>query len=240
MEQFFLTVVRESMYSSAGRLRFYLSYLFQGVDFTGKSMVDIGGGSGLFSLYAACIGAQPVVCLEPEIAGSTAGASEKFKQMSELLGLNNVHLVPTLLQEYDPQGQTFDILFLHSSINHLDEEACINLRQSSDAQARYNSIFSQLAQMASPGATLVIADCSRYNFYALMHLRNPVAPTIEWHKHQSPKVWAQMLRNFGFASPQVRWSSFNALRQFGRLFLRNKIASYFLTSHFVLVMKKME
>ena len=40
--------VKEGLYSSKGNLPFYLSYLFQDIpSFIGKSMLDIGGGSGL-------------------------------------------------------------------------------------------------------------------------------------------------------------------------------------------------
>ena len=152
--------------------------------------------------------------------------------------MSNAHLLNTTLQEFDPEGQSFDIVLLHNSINHLDEEACINLLKSSDAKARYDSIFSKLRQLGLPGSSLIIVDASRYNFFSLLHLKNPVARSIEWHKHQSPTVWARVLGEYGFSNPKIRWSSFNTFRELGRFFLGNRIASYFLTSHFVLQMRR--
>ena len=226
------------MYSTEGHLRFYLRYLFNGIDFAEKSMLDIGGGSGLFSLYAACSGASSVVCLEPEAAGSAGGTRAKGERVAQSLGLDNFESSQLPLQEYDPGLRTFDLLLLHNSINHLDEEACISLLHSSDARERYEAIFSKLSRLAAPGATLMIADCSPHNFFKRVHLNNPIVPTIEWEKHQSPATWARMLRQFDFVNPKTHWASFSSFGSLGRLLLGNKVASFFLTSHFLLTMRK--
>jgi SAM-dependent methyltransferase len=202
-------------------------------------MLDIGGGTGLFSFYAACMGANEVVCLEPEVEGSSSGVLEKFKKLQ--LGLKDkyqVKLVSTELQNFDPNDKKFDIILLHNSINHLDEKACTNLKYDSQAIETYRMIFQKLSYLASNGSKLIITDCSRYNFFALCGLKNPFAHSIEWHKHQSPKYWAKLLSDVGFRNPKVRWSSPNQLRSIGRLVVGNKIASYFLQSHFCLTMEK--
>jgi len=223
---------------SKASLRFYLDYLFRDISFAGKSMLDVGGGSGLYSFYGAIMEVKEVICLEPELEGSTKGVSDKFKQLSASLSLSNVSLQPVRFQDFDAGDQTFDIILLHNSINHLDEEACIKLQYDDDARNRYKFILQKLSKLAAPGAKLIIADCSRYNFFPSLGIRNPFAPTIEWHKHQSPEFWSNMLLNYGFVNPKVRWTSFSNLRKVGTLLFGNRFASYFLTSHFVLVMDK--
>jgi len=230
--------VKEGMFRSKGNLTFYLSYLFQDVFFTGRSMIDIGSGSGLYSFYAAIMGAKHVVCLEPEMEGSTKGTLEKFKQLSASLSLNNVSLQPIRFQEFDAGDQTFDIILLHDSINHLDEEACIKLEYDDEARRRYGLIFQKLSEIAALGAKLIITDCSKYNFFASLGIKNPFAPTIEWHKHQSPEFTSNMLYDYGFTNPKIHWMSFSFLRKIGRLLFGNRFASYFLTSAFLLVMDK--
>lgn len=238
-------VVEEGLSRSKCYLTFYLSFLFQDISFVGKSMLDIGGGSGLYSFFAAVRGAKHVVCLEPEMVGSTRGTLKKFKQLSASLSLSNVSLQPVTFQEFDSVNQTFDIILLHYSINHLDEQACIKLQQDDAARKRYELIFQKLSKIAAPRAKLIITDCSKHNFFALLGIRNPFAPTIEWHKHQSPEFWSNMLSDYGFINPKIRWgldveayfSSFTGLPKGGRLF-RNRFASYFLTSYFLLVMEK--
>jgi SAM-dependent methyltransferase len=223
---------------SRGNLRFYLEYLFDGVDFRGRRVLDVGAGDGKFSFYAACMGATEVVGLEPEAQGSSAGASSAFEETASLLGLENIELVPTRLEDYDPKANAFDVLLLHASINHLDEDACIRLREDARAHAVYREMFDRLAALARPGADLIAQDCSPHNLFAALRVRNPFEPTIEWHKHQRPELWAELLGEVGFENPRIRWNSFNSLRSFGRQVIGNRVASFLLTSAFVLTMQR--
>lgn len=223
---------------SRDHLAFYLNYLFQDVVFFGKSMLDIGGGSGQYSFYAAIMKAKHVTCLEPEMEGCSKGTLDKSKKFSGSLLLSNVSLQKTPFQEYDATNQKFDIILLHASINHLDEQACIKLQYDDNARKKYELIFKKLSKISAPGAKLIITDCSRYNFFAKLGIKNPFAPTIEWNKHQSPEFWSNMLSKYGFVNPQIRWTSFSCLRKIGRLLFGNRFASYFITSAFLLVMEK--
>lgn len=217
--------------------KYYLDYLFQDVSFVGKSMLDIGGGSGKYSLYGSYMGAKSVVLLEPELEGSTNQSLDTFHRLAGELSVNNITALPISFQDFDAHNQTFDIILLHASINHLDEEACINLKHSADAINRYRAIFQKISQIASPSAKLIICDCSRYNFFALLHLRNPLAPTIEWQKHQSPSLWSNMLQDFGFVNPKIRWTIPGLPKEISRL-ICNRFVCYFLISYFCLSMNK--
>jgi len=212
--------------------------LFTGIVLENKRVLDIGGGSGLHSFYAACMGAKEVVCLEPETEGSRSGMETKFKKLGGILGYNQVKFEPVTFQAFEPVGKQFDIILLHNSINHLDEIACINLLNDEASQAIYMDICSKLSALASGGAKLIVCDCSRYNFFALLRIKNPFAPTIEWHKHQAPEIWVDLLSRVGFVNPKVKWTAFNTLRSTGRVLLGNKLLSYFLRSDFRFTMEK--
>ena len=55
--------------------------------------MDIGAGNGLFSFYAACMGAKDVLCLEPEAEGSRADVRTHFRKvLSHLSFLDQVKL----------------------------------------------------------------------------------------------------------------------------------------------------
>ena len=231
-------VTKEGLARSEENLVFYLEYLFQGIRFLGKSMIDIGSGSGIYSLYAAIMGAKEVVCLEPEAEGSNGEALRKFNSLFTTLSLSNIILQKVRFQDFEPDNKRFDIIFLHASINHLDEQACIRLQYDERARIRYGSVFEKMNKISKPGAKLIVSDCSRYNFFAQLGIKNPIVPVIEWQKHQSPEFWSNMLSNYGFTNPQIYWSSFSFLRKPGRLLLDNRFASYFLTSVFLLVMDK--
>ncbi|HLC17195.1 MAG TPA: class I SAM-dependent methyltransferase [Thermodesulfovibrionia bacterium] len=239
LKKYFDIVIHDGLYSSAGNLRFYLSQLFGSVDFQNKTMLDVGGGDGLCSFYGASKGARSVICLEPEEEGSTSGVTTKFRKVNEQLSLlNRVKLINKTFQEFDNESELFDIILLHYSINHLDEEACIRLDRDEDARQRYKKIFEKFYALAAPGAKLIITDCSRYNVFALLGLKNPTAPTIEWQKHQSPEFWAELLTEIGFCNPEIRWRSFDQLRSVGKILLCNKVAAFFLQSLFFLTMEK--
>ena len=238
LESYLSAVIEEGLYPNTGNLRFHLKALFKGIALENKRVLDIGGGSGLHSFYAACMGAREVVCLEPETEGSRSGMGAKFRKLNRMLGYDQVKFEPVTFQAFKPVGKQFDIILLHNSINHLDETACINLLNSEVSQAVYMDIFLKLNSLASSGTKLIVCDCSRYNFFALFRIRNPFAPTIEWHKHQAPEVWVDMLSQVGFVNPRVRWTSFNTLRSTGRVLLGNKLLSYFLRSDFRFTMEK--
>lgn len=224
---------------SPGNWSFYFRYIFEGVDFEHKTMLDIGGGIGRASLYAACKGAEKVVCLEPEVAGSRFGMLEKARDMRAALDLaETVALESSTFQDFDAGGQRFDIVLLHNSINHLDEEACRTLHTDSKYRKVYTEIFGKLGALSRLGTKLILADCSRYNFFAAIGLRNPFAPTIAWDIHQPPELWAELLSDFDFVNPRIRWTTHNRLRSLGRLLFGNKLASYFGRSAFCLTMEK--
>jgi len=238
-ERFLDTCFQEGLTPNKEYLRLYLSrYLFKDIDFEGKSVLDIGGGTGTFSFYAAVRGAKCVVCLEPELSGGRRGFVSKFEQVRDKLSLENVTLQNVTFQDFDPGQQKFDIILLHNSINHLDEEACANLLHSKEARERYKAIFEKLSRVSRGGTKLIAADCSRYNFFASLRLKNPFAKTIEWEKHQAPGCWSRMLHNFGFEQIKIVWPPYHLLRPLARQLLDNRLASYFLNSHFILFMEK--
>ena len=243
IEQFLDTIIEENLFkakffSSKEKLRFNLENLFMGIDLIGKRVLDIGSGLGLHSFYAGCKGAGSVICLEPAIAGSSEFAIEKFQMLQDRLGLKQVTLQTITFQEFKPEGELFDLVLSHYSINHLDESACITLRENKESQKKYKEIAIKLNSIMKSGAIIIVCDCSSQNFYSHLGIKNPFAPTITWHLHHPPQVWVNILASAGFADPKINWTSFGEFRKIGKLLFGYKPISYFLNSHFCLRMKK--
>jgi SAM-dependent methyltransferase len=235
---FYSTVLEHKLYSNERNLRNFLFAQYRDMPFLGKKVLDIGGGDGLQSFYAVHRGASKAVCLEPDAAGSSAGASERFAAVRSILEHGDrVTLLPVTFQDFDPEGEKFDIVVSSSSINHLDEQACSTILTNKASRALYVQLFHKLKSLLNPGAVVIIYCCSRYNFFQFLGITDPLNKNIEWHKHQDPSVWKELLEEAGFVEPAIRWHSFNSLGALGRLLLGNRLAAYFLTSIFYLTVK---
>jgi SAM-dependent methyltransferase len=236
VERYLSAVKAEWPHRNVGNLRFYSDYLFDGVPLAGRSVLDVGAGDGVYSLYAAAAGAQRVVALEPEAAGSTAGVTDRFSRLKDRLELDSVELRTESFQDFDAAEARFDVLFMHAVINHLDEAATMEIGRSEAARQRYRTLFAKLASLGAPGAKLIASDASRDNLFGRLGLKNPLQPTIEWEKHQTPETWARLLEEVGFGDRRIRWSSINTLRRPGRILLGNRLAAWALDSSFCLTM----
>lgn len=216
----------------------YYNHVFGDIRFRGRAVLDIGGGSGTCTFIAALLGATSVVCLEPENHGSTSGFQDGFVDLARSIHTDNTELRTDTFQEFEAPEQSYDVLILHNSINHLDEPACIDLLRSHDARQKFESYFEKLFRLARLGADLVIADCSSKNLFPMIGIPHPLAKSIEWEKHQPPEVWAEMLQNAGFSDPIIRWTAYASLGRLGEIALGNRLGAFLTTGHFVLRMKR--
>jgi SAM-dependent methyltransferase len=223
---------------SISGFKFYIKNLFDGLCFDGKNVLDIGAGSGLYSFYIAQNGAKKVVGLEPEMDGSKNNYIYKFNEFKKRLNLENVFLKPSPFQSYDEKDETFDMILLHHSVNHLNEDACINLKKSDKAKESYKEIFAKLYSISNKDADIIIADCANKNLFSFLGIKNIFAPSIEWYKHQSPSEWIKILEKVGFRGFRVKWVAPSQLGKIGDLILGNKICSFFIHSSFIIYAKK--
>src|SRR5690242_7361283 len=81
LDAYFAEAERAGLWSSEGALRRYTAFLFRDVPLRGARVLDVGGGTGLFTMYAAAMGASEVVCLEPEAEGGSSGMNDWFRRL---------------------------------------------------------------------------------------------------------------------------------------------------------------
>lgn len=217
--------------------RRYYAYIFDQTDLAGARVLDIGGGTGHASYFAAAAGAREVICLEPEAAGSNDAMLRHARAIGDHLRTGNtVQIIPKLLQEFE-DDLPFDIILLHNSINHFDEAAVPLLGRDDLARRRYAPFVQRLHDLARPGADLLVVDCSSRNLFGDLGCRNPIAATINWRIHQKPEVWVDLFGAHGFSDPTIRWTSDRRLPHLAPL-LRNRWMAYLLQSHFCLQMRR--
>lgn len=235
----YFALSREIYGANEAGLRRKTALLFDGVPLSGRSLLDVGGGSGLMSFYAAARGANPVVCLEPSDAGSNPKMDDQFLEWQAGLGRRaNVELARQTLQQLDPADRSYDVVLLHASVNHMDEDACRRLPYDALARATYSKMFDKLARLTVPGGDLIIADAARKNAWAAIGRRSPFAPTIEWGIHAQPRVWAELAEEVGFSNSRVTWRSHDRLGKVGQVALGNPVGGWLTNSAFILHMRR--
>ena len=130
-------LVEHGRWFSRAAFERYHAALFHGISFRGRRVLDVGGGIGTCSFLAALSGASSVLCLDPEGDGASSGSTSKFQELATLLGLGNTTLEVTTLQRLQVPPRSFDVIIVHNSINHIDEQACVDLRRSEAARKTY-------------------------------------------------------------------------------------------------------
>lgn len=238
---FYDLAIRRKMYSNKANLKFHLHSLFGNMDLKNKEVLDVGGGSGLLTFYAAAEGAKKAICLEPELDGSRNGMIKQYHDVqSELQISSPVEQLPLTLQDYMKQAKpdSFDVVIMHSSINHLDEEACIQLLKNDSSYRSYIAIFKDVYRITKKGGVLIVSDCSRNNFFNDIGMKNVFVPSIEWHKHQAPETWVSIFKEVGFKNPKVKWLSPNRLGKVGEVVAGNYLVSYLTRSYFKVTVEK--
>ena len=239
LQKYYRTIVECGFYTNEKRLRQWINTLFGGIDFKDKNVLDIGGGVGKYAFYAAAMGAARITILEPEGAGCKGGTIKNFELLkSKFPEFDNILFIPTTFQNFT-SDKRFDIIYLTSSINHLDEVACIKLLTDVDSKRTYEKLFEKMSNLCNPRADLLFSGCGRSNFFGDTGIRNFFAPNLEWEKHQDPGVWIKLLKPFGFEITEKKWRAPNRYGKLGKLLLANRVVSYFTSSNFYVKMKKL-
>lgn len=220
------------------RLRHQMAFLYDGISFTGKRVLDIGGGAGYHTFFAAASGAETVLTIEPEGDGGHDAMHATYNQWRLALGAENTQLENTTIQNFSEGKDIYDIILIQDAINHFDEPACVDLRRSAASRSVYAAIFRSISALLALGGVLVMSDCSSLNLFPLLGLRNPIDPAIEWHKHQPPEVWIDIAEEAGLKYQSLRWSSPARFGSLGVTLLGNPLGAFLFTSHFVIRMCK--
>ena len=212
----------------------YLIWCFKNINFSNKKVLDVGGGNGIFSYYAKSKGAKTVINLEPFSSGSTPLNDRDNNICKDLQIINDNRTIQNFKVD-----EKFDIIILHDSINHLDEELYKKIHLDKSSLEKYERLIQMLLNILEEKGTIIITDCSRYNFWAILNIKNPFAPSIDWDVHQHPNLILKLFNIQGKFSYKLRWSPFKRFGTLGYIISYFGFPfSFFLQSHFNLILKK--
>lgn len=215
-------------------LNYYLQYV-SNFKLENSTVLDIGGGSGLLSFICAELGSK-VTCIDPLSDGSNSNMLKLRQIILQGCRDKQIEFLPSSFQDF-VESNKFDVIFMHNSVNHLDEYACLNLKESDMARLKYITIFQKISRISKNNGLLILSDCSNRNLFGDLGFVNPFAPTINWQLHQDPETWIKIIKNCNLEFIEVRWSSPQIIGWLGKKFLRNKRFAYLTTSHFTIVFR---
>lgn len=214
---------------------FYLKNTFEKLNLKNRKILDVGSGNCIFSFFLIIKGAKEVICLEPSLDGSNKNNKKIFDIIKKEFNFKNITFLDITLQDYMPNDK-FDIIILKDSINHINENACINLKKNIENVEIYKNIFDKLYSLMLPEAHIFISDCSSKNFFGDLNLKNPFVQEIEWFKHQEPQTWINLMKDSNFRAISLDWSTINTFKFLGK-FNNSKFLSYFTSSNFRIIGK---
>jgi SAM-dependent methyltransferase len=220
-------------YKNPARYVTRASFIFDGLDLQGKSVLEIGCGKGSLLAWTALQGATFVLGLEPEQDGSRSGSYGTLETVVSSLSSGTVKISPTRFDEYS-FSEPFDIVILYNVINHLDECAVTDLHSNPASYQAYSKIAEKIRAVTAPNGTLILADAARSNLWGDLGRRSPFAKTIEWNKHQNPAVWRRLFEEHGFRMLDLRWSY---MYPFGK-WSSNFLLHYVTISHFTMRLRR--
>jgi hypothetical protein len=204
-----------------------------------KRVLDVGGSVRAAS--SRCWVALPMFSAwNPRETVQAWAALHNFKSWPHRLGIANARIEANTVQTLQAAPRSFDVIILHNSSNHVDEHACIGFEKSEAARAKYRVVFEKLADIAAPGADLVIAGCTSSNIFPMLGLKHPGSQSIECEKRQPLEVWAREFENVGYENPIIRWTAYSRPGALGWALAANRWAAFLLTGHFMLRMRRRE
>lgn len=233
----FATILAEDRHDKPEAYEFRMRRMFRGIDIPGKTVVDVGSGRGLTSLWTALQGAKRVVSMEPEMDGSRSGAVQIQRERVAKLGLDQIEIVTTDFQHYQPD-EPFDILVSNASINHLEESEHHALRDRKTFET-FVGIATQMKHWLRPGGVAAITDASRYGLFSMARAYGVpqrycyYSKTIDYKIHQNAGTWRTIFKEAGFRRVEIEHPFPYALRYFEPV-VNNAVASFCLQGAFIL------
>jgi SAM-dependent methyltransferase len=234
-----LKPVAQAYGTNARWLATRVSDYFGTLDFSGMQVLDIGAGAGRCACCVASLGADRVVALEPEESGSNTGVITKFQMNAQKLGLSNLQIHTHIMQDFAAPADSFDVIYMINSINHIAEDAVRSLHNNPASHAAYMTLLQPIMDWLKSGGLFVISDASRFHPYGPLIKsgflkKHPFFPQINWELHQPPAVWMKLLTDMGFMSANFHWASNWRYDWMPRFLTDNALAAYFYSTQFVI------
>ncbi|MCK5506317.1 MAG: class I SAM-dependent methyltransferase [Thermodesulfovibrionia bacterium] len=182
---------------TADNFDYHFKEQFADVDFTGKSVLEVGCGKGFVSLYIAMFtGAYHVTALDEAVGhGSEVGIMDALKENIARIGLES-RLEAIEADALTYHSESFDIIIANNCLHHFVDNGKQYWEDPIVADG-YQNMFRHFAELLKSDGRLIIREMDPFNVWRYV-LPKLVFPTIDWSIHPPLSGWLDAIRKATF------------------------------------------
>lgn len=178
---------------SAENFRYHFSEQFSGIDFAGKSVLEVGCGKGFVSLYLAMFTmAAHITALDQSSGnGSEIGVLQVLKSHIKRLALEK-RLTAIECDALTFASGPFDIIIANNCLHHF-VAAGQSYKKNPSVADRYQHMFRHFSTLLKNEGQIIIQEVDPFNIWRIL-LPKLVFPHTDWSIHPPLSCWVDAIR----------------------------------------------
>ncbi len=213
---------------------FHANEQLSGACIANKTILEIGCGSGAFSLYMALCGkAKKIIALDE--AKGNGFDPKAFKQLQTIIRNHNIQNLTTVessLHDYVAPENSFDLIVGNSALHHAIRPFGYLFKNEKSKHASLTT-FKQLYALLKNNGMIVLREMSRINFWRFLPYKWKMGH-IDWKTHATLGEWLWVMKKTGFYDTHHAFLTPFFLRKWPSFIIRSQFANFFFSSSFYL------
>ncbi|MCL5958564.1 MAG: class I SAM-dependent methyltransferase [Chloroflexi bacterium] len=218
------------------KFHYHLRNQLDGLQLSGKRILEVGCGKGAVSLYLALFSSCSHVFALDEAAGhgSPVGVTQTLRETVTSFEVSNINVVEADIMRNSFQDESFDLIIANNALHHVIDSGLIS--RSPNSRRGYLRLFGELKRLLAPQGILSISELSRLAIWrwSPMKLR---MKTIDWELHPTRGEWLSVIRGAGLSVLSCDYTVPHPARQVKPL-LTNPVAQFLLGPSFTIRAQK--
>ena len=222
-------------YRPAGTIDKYLYHAeeqFREIDIKGKTVLDIGCGNGLLSLWLALVKDAGNIVAIDEYEG--IGEDRKnFNAFKKVIEENSISIDLTKLDflKNNFGSASFDMVVANYTLHHIVRTEKY-IHNDTETRNQWIHLFSEIKRILKKDGVLILKEVTRFSLWRFLPLRFRY---MDWEIHPTMKEFKYVMQEEGFKNITVRNVVNYKLRYFSNLLEDSPLFSFIVNPNFYLI-----